>query len=341
MSSRDRPIAFSAYLRGRGSNEQYPNPSDGSVNMRGRVGVDPTGGGVWTSGSIVWSGTVSPHDSWQQAVVEVAATGSQVTVFVEGDFGGPNNCRRHLDMWFDKAELVKTGAAAEAAPTAVPQAQAPVQQAPVVQAAPPPTATPVPTATPIPTDTPIPSPTPTPTPAGGTICINAFSDTNANGLNDPDEGYMAGVRFSIAQGNQLVSEGVSPGTNNPVCFENLLVGTYQVAQVLPDTLEMTTAGNIAIDITQGRNVSLEFGSRIKQVEAAQPVVINTGAQPTAVSAVVDNSGSSAAPAVTGTQADSGIGGFGLWEIAAMIIMGIAVLLLLVVVILLLRQQRRA
>lgn len=330
---------FSAFLRGRGSNEQYPAPSDASVNMRGRVGIDPTGGGVWTSGSIIWSNAVNPHDRWDQAIVEATATGGQVTVFVEGNFGGPNNCRAHLDMWFDNAELIATGVAAEPTAAPAPVQQQPVQAAPVVQPTAVPTNTPIPTATPIPTETPIPSPTFTPTPAGGTICVNAFSDSNANGVKDGNEGYMAGVRFTVAQGSAVVAEGASPGTNNPVCFESLAVGNYQVAQVLPDTLEMTTAGNIEIPISQGQNIRLEFGSRVKQVEAQPVVVENTDPQPTAVSQVADTSAVTADTTAAVAASSGPFAAFGPWEIAALAIMGLAVILLITVVVLLLRQNQ--
>ncbi|MEM7800003.1 MAG: hypothetical protein AAF633_12495, partial [Chloroflexota bacterium] len=194
----------------------------------------------------------------------------------------------------------------------------------------------------IPTETPIPTPTFTPTPAGGTICINAFSDPNANGLKDGNEGYMAGVRFTVAQGSSVVAEGASPGTNNPICVENLPVGTYQIGQILPDTLEMTTAGNIDIEISQGQNFRLEFGSRVKQV-AAQPVAVEQNPQPTA-GVIADSSAAdqtNTAGVTNASASSAGLSNFGPWEIAALAIMGLAVLLLITVVVLLLRQNRAA
>ncbi len=100
-------------------------------------------------------------------------------------------------------------------------------------------------------------------PQGGVICVNAFADNNSNGQRDADEGYMAGVTFTIAQGDQVVAQGVSTGTSSAVCFEGIEPGTYLVAQVVPRNLEMTTAGNATIEVSEGSTTSLEFGSKIK------------------------------------------------------------------------------
>jgi hypothetical protein len=74
---------------------------------------------------------------------------------------------------------------------------------------------------------------------------------------------MAGVTFTIAQSDQVVTQGVSTGTDNPLCFEELDTGSYQVAQILPRNLQTTTAPTTSIDVEEGSSVSLEFGSRFE------------------------------------------------------------------------------
>lgn len=253
---------FTFYATGRATNDQYPAPSDGSVNLGVRGGIDPNGSGVWSDGDIVWGGSGSPHMSgsegaWQQFAVEATATGNQITVFVQGDTGGANQCRAHLDVWFDSAQLVEAGPP----PTNTPP---PPPPRPVITNTPvPPTATatpPIPpTSTPIPTDTPSPTPTP---PETGVLCANAFADNNRNGQRDADEGFMAGVAFTIAQDGQAIGQGISTGTATPVCFEDLLPGSYIVAQQIPRNLEMTTAPSATVELTAGSTISLEFGSTI-------------------------------------------------------------------------------
>lgn len=105
--------------------------------------------------------------------------------------------------------------------------------------------------------------TPSPTPGGSTICLNAFLDENGNGIHDPNEGFVTGVTLTVAQNNAIMGQGVSTGTSTPVCFSGLPGGTYQVAQNVPPTLEMTTQANATIQVGEGQTVGLEFGSRLR------------------------------------------------------------------------------
>jgi hypothetical protein len=336
---------FSVSMWGRTSNEQWPAVSDAGASITGRVGIDPGGAGNWTSGSVVWSSTVTPRDSWQTAVIEVVATGPDMTVFVDANLAGVNNCRKHMDMWFDSASLTLSGPAPTNTPPPAPTSP-PVQ---VVAA----TATPLPTNTPLPTETPLPTNTPTvtptPTPTGGTICINSFADNNANGTRDDGEGFMAGIRFTIARGSAVIAEGVATGSQSAVCTRDLEPGSYQVAQILPDALEMTTAGNTLIDIEQGQEIGLEFGSRIRQTQTDTAVSAATVAVAQVESSAVDastDSGNGAVDQASVTNAGDGTidnsssdaSGLGLIEMVIIAIMVIAVLLLGAVVYLLLRQR---
>ncbi len=326
---------FSVSMYGRISNEQWPAASSGGA-MLGRVGIDPAGAGNWTSGSVVWGGNITPRDSWQTATVDAVATGGSVTVFIDTNFGGINNCQAHMDMWYDSGSLTVVGPAPTDTPPPAPTAPPP----PPATATPLPTNTPLPTATPLPTNTP--TITPTPTPTGGTICINAFSDSNASGIRDSDEGYMAGIRFTIARGSSVVAEGVSTGTESAVCASELEPGSYQVAQILPDALEMTTAGNTLIDVAQGQEIGLEFGSRVRQ----SAPVIPTNTPVTEVADTGNAGGGGGGEAVDAVDAGTGgavqpaeSGGFGTVEMVIIGVMALAVLLLGAVVYLLMRQNK--
>ena len=261
---------FTFYATGRAHNEQYPVPSDSSVNLGIQAGIDPNGSGVWSDGDIVWGAAGSPHmggseANWQQFTVEATASGNEITVFASANLAGANQCRAHLDVWFDNAQLVEAGPP----PTNTPPPQ-PTQPPP-----PPATNTPVPpTATPTtpatPTNTPTATPTFTPTPPpGGTVCVNAFADENANGQREEDEGAMAGVTFTLARDDEVVGQGVSSGPD-PICFDELEPGAYQVAQTVPDTLEMTTGANTTLNVTEGQMVRVEFGSKVRTQQAMNP-----------------------------------------------------------------------
>jgi hypothetical protein len=318
---------FSVSAWGRITNDQYPAPSQSGLNLTARVGVDPSGGGVWHQ-NVTWGSPVSPHNNWQQATVEFTAVGDRVSLFVEGSVGGANQCMGHMDIWFDQASLTST-APPPPPPTNTPPPAPPPPPPPPATAVP--TAAPTqevpPTETPLPTDTPEPTPTP---PTGGDICINAFADANANGLQDPDEGYMAGVAFTIAQNNQVVGQGVSTGTANAVCFTDLEPGSYQVSQTLPGALEMTTVSNVVMDIVEGQQVEVKFGSRIRAEEVSQL----PPDEPETVDPVEDDPAQLDPGRDDSPRPRMGVGAF-----SGLIVLVLAVILLGVVGALLLRQQR--
>jgi len=310
---------FTFWATGRASNDQYPAPSDTIVNLGVRGGIDPNGSGLWSDGDIVWGASGSPHMSggqgnWQQFSVEATATAAQISVFVQGDTGGANNCRAHLDVWFDKAELVEAGPPpTNTRPPAPPQ--------PVITNTPvPPTETPTPEVSP--TNTVVPTETPTHTPVPpetGIICANAFADANANGQRDPDEGYMAGVTLTIGQGGQFLGNGVSTGSDIAICFENLLPGDYVVAQQIPRHLEMTTAPSATVAVMAGTTISLEFGSWFRADTDGLPTVT-----PEAGDGNSDGSSGGSSSDGPGILAIFGIGAIAL----AILLMGALVLILL-------------
>lgn len=280
---------FSFWSIGRASNEQFPAPSDSAVNLGVRAGIDPNGSGLWTDSDIVWGGSASPHDTgaqsnWQQVSVEATAAANQITVFIAANLQGANNCRAHLDVWFDQAQLSETGPpptnTPAPQPTSPPQPTAP--PAPVVTNTPvPPTPTETPEVTPTNTPEPTATATNTPEPAA-TICVNAFGDVNANGQHEADEGAMAGVTFTIARDGQIVGTGVSTGPV-PVCFGDLEPGTYQVAQSVPNTLQMTTGASAEVALVEGQTLDIKFGSRQRVQEVSE-----TDVDPAVPDDVVDN-----------------------------------------------------
>jgi len=261
-------FSFKAYgYAGAGGGEA----SDNGVNLQVRAAVDLTGGSNW--GGATAGNVGSPHQVWQDFSVEFTATGDKVTVFTVADtaVSGVNQCRAQLNTYYDDASLVEVGPP----PTAT---SAPLPTSPPQPAA---TNTPVPpTATATsevpPTSTAVPTAEPTAIPEGGSVCLNAFADTNGNGVHDAGEGYMAGVTFEVANTERIVGNGVSAGTDTPVCFDGLEAGDYQASQILPSRLEATTASQAMVNVTAGNIVGVEFGSKIRSDEAAATAVPDDG-----------------------------------------------------------------
>ena len=200
-------FSFKAYgYAGAGGGES----SDHGVNLQVRAAVDLTGGSNW--GGATAGNVGSPHQVWQDFSVEFTATGNKVTVFTVADTAVPgvNQCRAQLNTYYDDATLIEVGPPATA--TSAPLPTLPPQ--PVVTNTPvPPAATDTPAVPP--TSTAVPTAEPSPTPEGGSICLNAFADTNGNGVHDTDEGYMAGVTFEVANTERIVGNGVSAATTPP------------------------------------------------------------------------------------------------------------------------------
>ena len=325
---------FSFWSTGRASNEQYPAPSDGAVNLGVRAGIDPNGSGSMLSGSIVWGGSGSPHMSggdgnWQQFSVEATAVGNKITVFASANTGGANQCRAHLDVWFDKAELVTAGPApTNTAPPPPPQPVAtntPVPPPPTATPEIPPTETPIPTA--IPTNTPE-------TPPGGEICANAFADANKNGIHDIDEGWMAGVTLSLIQDEKVIGTGVSTGTDISVCFQQL-TGIYHIAQTVPRNLEMTNAPvTNPIEAVDGASHYVPFGSWFASETDGETVAEATPGQGG------DNQGNNgqdeSGTSGDGSSSDDGTNPLALVGLGAIVL---AIILLAALIVILLRQQR--
>jgi len=306
---------FTVWARGRGSNEDYPAPSESGLRMDVQVGIDPNGSGVWSDGDVKWSGFIQPHDQWQQVSVEVTATGDKVSVFAAADYGleGVNQCRAHLDVWFDSAQLIEVGP---------PPTNTPIPQ-PTSPPPPPATSTPIPTETPVPTETAVPTEAPTNTPeppAGATICVNSFADDNANGQFDTNEGYMGSVAFRVASGSQVIGQAVSSGTSEAVCFEGLDAGVYQIEQVVPGPLEMTTAANTTVTVAEGQTAGVQFGSRLKLESATAEA-----------DSVADTGSATVAPTAAGDEAPQTVEtpdeGSNLGSYSGLIVLVVAVILL--------------
>jgi hypothetical protein len=78
---------------------------------------------------------------------------------------------------------------------------------------------------------------------------------------------MAGVTMIVAGESAVIGQAISDGSTIPTCFHGLEQGPYQVAQQPPGRLEMTTAGNALIAVTDNHTTFVTFGSRIRQEDA--------------------------------------------------------------------------
>ncbi len=129
------------------------------------------------------------------------------------------------------------------------------------------------------------TPAATPTPAQvavttAKLCVQAFDDTNADGLMSPGEQAVSGVQFAVAnaQGVQAASY-TTDGNAQPHCFTDLPAGSYTVAvQPAPGTVA-TSDKRWGVALTGGSTVNINFGSR-REGEASSSSTNQSGSTQT-------------------------------------------------------------
>jgi LysM repeat protein len=102
-------VRLTAWGRAWAAAGHWPEPSDANVNSRMRVGIEPNGSEDQFAGSVVWSGTINPHGTWQAVSVEatVGASG-RVLAILSGDYRGDS--RLWMGSFWDDASLVVVSA---------------------------------------------------------------------------------------------------------------------------------------------------------------------------------------------------------------------------------------
>ena len=149
------------------------------------------------------------------------------------------------------------------------------------------------------------------------ICVAAFKDENGNGQRDASEGLMADAVISLFRGGNNAATYPTDGINEPYCFQDLAEDTYQVQIFPPADYAMTTTGSWAVAVSNGTDISVEFG--IQYNPAADAVeVADAGTDETANPASADTADTSE------TGADSGNS----FSNVGYIVLGVAALLIL-------------
>ncbi len=121
-----------------------------------------------------------------------------------------------------------------------------------------------------PTLTPGPSPTPTPilptaTPfnGNGNVCVYLFEDVNGNGNPEDTETQIAGGAVSLSDRLGKVSlTGNTIGGLDPLCFEEVPEGDYNVSVAPPEGYNPTTAMNYPLVVTAGDQSQINFGAQL-------------------------------------------------------------------------------
>ena len=145
----------------------------------------------------------------------------------------------------------------------------------------------VPTATPLgrePTPT-LGLPTPTASEGSGELCVVLFEDLDGNQMRSEEEFYLAGGVISVNNRVGTYSEteetvGGDPELVDPVCFENIPEGDYNLSMGIPEGYIATTSLNYAMEIAAGQTVVIDFGAQPSSLPAeAESADVDDGRSP--------------------------------------------------------------
>lgn len=118
-----------------------------------------------------------------------------------------------------------------------------------------------PTAGPAPTETPG-VPTPTPFPGNASVCILLYDDVNGDSLRQDAEVTIADGAVSITGESGQFSEArpTIAGTD-PVCFENVPEGSYNLSAAAPQGYYPTTQQTYTLEVLAGSEYYVDFGAQ--------------------------------------------------------------------------------
>lgn len=118
-----------------------------------------------------------------------------------------------------------------------------------------------------PVQTPTPgAPTPTPSEGSGEVCVVLFEDLDGNQMRSETEMYLSGGVISINNRSGTYSEteetsGGDPALVEPICFEEVPEGEYNLSMGIPDGYIATTSLNYALTVSPGDTVVIGFGAQ--------------------------------------------------------------------------------
>ncbi|PWH14799.1 MAG: hypothetical protein DDG60_07140 [Anaerolineae bacterium] len=113
------------------------------------------------------------------------------------------------------------------------------------------------------TPTPEVQPTPTAPLAGeAQVCVVFYNDLNGDALRQDTEPLLAGGALSISGASGQFSQTANtPGGTEPVCFERVPEGNYNISIAPPENYNPTTQLNHTLTINAGEQVEIIFGAQ--------------------------------------------------------------------------------
>ena len=109
-------------------------------------------------------------------------------------------------------------------------------------------------------------PTPTPIKGNGTICIYLFNDENGNAMAEDTELPLAGGAVSVRDRLSIVNlTGTTDDSGEPICFEDIPEGDYDLSVAIPEGYNPTTVLNYTLTLLPGDVSIVDFGAQPSSV----------------------------------------------------------------------------
>jgi hypothetical protein len=109
-------------------------------------------------------------------------------------------------------------------------------------------------------------PTSTPFEGFGQICVALFEDLDGNQRRSINEFFLGGGVVSVNNrigtfSRTLETVGGNPDLVNPVCFDEVPEGEYNLSMGIPDGYNPTTSMNYSIEVIAGDVIVVDFGAQ--------------------------------------------------------------------------------
>ncbi|MFZ3150273.1 MAG: LysM peptidoglycan-binding domain-containing protein [Anaerolineaceae bacterium] len=118
------------------------------------------------------------------------------------------------------------------------------------------------------------TPTPTPAPGFAKVCVVLFNDLDGTGMRTEGETYLYGgvVSLNDRLGNVSLTGNTvagNPDEVDPLCFENIPEGSYNITVAIPDGFNATTITNYPLEVKAGEQATVDFGAQVASSVPAQ------------------------------------------------------------------------
>jgi len=128
------------------------------------------------------------------------------------------------------------------------------------------------------------TPTPTPEPGFAKVCVVLFNDLDGTGMRTEGETYLYGGVVSINDRlGQVSLTGTTVAGNpdevDPLCFENIPEGSYNITVAIPDGFNATTITNYPLEVKAGEQATIDFGAQVATAAPGEQAAAASGRSP--------------------------------------------------------------